>query len=49
MIAKIDERITIMELIGEVDRMFKIYRDTISKKVIRSLSDENNKKNLLVE
>jgi hypothetical protein len=49
MIAKIEERITIIELIGEVDRMFKIYRDTTSKKVTRSLSDENNKKNLLVE
>ncbi len=49
MIAKIEKRITIMELIGEVDRMFKIYRDATSKKVIRSLSDENNKKNLLVE
>jgi hypothetical protein len=48
MITKIEERIKIMELIGEVDRMFKIYRDTTSKKV-RSLSDENNKKNLLVE
>jgi hypothetical protein len=49
MITKLEERITILELLGEVDRMFKIYRDTTSKKVIRSLSDENNITHLRVE
>ena len=32
MIAKQEERITIMELVGEVDRLVKIYSDVMGKK-----------------
>jgi len=31
-----------MELLGEVDRMFKIYRDS-SKKVVRAVSTDEKK------
>ena len=32
MIAKQEERITIIELVGEVDRLVKIYSDVMGKK-----------------
>jgi hypothetical protein len=49
MIAKMEERITIMELVGEVDRVGKIYRDTTAKKRIKSVEDENKKSKLISE
>lgn len=40
MMAKMDERIKIYELPGEIDRVLKIYRDTL-KKTIRSVSQDS--------
>lgn len=42
MMTKIDERIKIYELPGEIDRMLKIYRDS-SKKTIRSVSQDSQR------
>lgn len=39
---KIDERIKIYELPGEIDRMLKIYRDS-SKKTTRSVSQDSQR------
>lgn len=49
MMAKLDERIRIYELPGEIDRILKIYRDS-SKKSIRSKSQDSqkNKSNISV-
>lgn len=42
MMTKIDERIKIYELPGEIDRMLKIYRDS-SKKTTRSVSQDSQR------
>ena len=49
MIAKQEERITIMELVGEVDRLDKIYRDIMGKKKgVREMEGESSKKSKMV-
>lgn len=42
MMAKIEERIKIYELPGEIDRVLKIYRDSL-KKTVRSASQDSQK------
>ena len=43
MIAKQEERITLNHLMGEIERVFKIYRDS-SKKISRTVSSDSKKK-----